>query len=144
MTTRDWAEDAGHENGNYSNLCSDCGQHFTGHKRRVTCKLCALPDPWENAKRNARPDCPMCKGAGTYMYDHNHGTICKRCCLHNMGRWRLSWSYSGWPGMCCRAGCGHVVRNPLEALMRWILDNGGMKLYWWWSLRRYKRSWWQR
>lgn len=38
---RDWPEDFSHENGNYSNRCGDCGQHFVGHKRRITCKHCA-------------------------------------------------------------------------------------------------------
>ncbi|MEK7945764.1 hypothetical protein WKR98_13490 [Pigmentiphaga sp. YJ18] len=38
---RDWIEDAGHENGNYQCKCTDCGQTFMGHKRRVVCKVCA-------------------------------------------------------------------------------------------------------
>jgi hypothetical protein len=37
----DWPEDRGHENGNYSNLCVDCGNFFIGHKRRVVCRICA-------------------------------------------------------------------------------------------------------
>lgn len=40
--TRDWSEDAGHENGNYQNRCLLCDQIFTGHKRRVICKECAM------------------------------------------------------------------------------------------------------
>ena len=39
-TPLDWVEDAGHENGNYTCLCSSCGSEFIGHKRRVTCKVC--------------------------------------------------------------------------------------------------------
>lgn len=44
-----------------------------------------VDDSWANAKANARPDCPRCHGLGTYMYDHNHDTICNLCCKHNMG-----------------------------------------------------------
>jgi len=40
---RDWPEDFEHENGNYMCNCSTCGKRFFGHKRRVTCKLCATP-----------------------------------------------------------------------------------------------------
>ena len=40
---RDWPEDAVDEdNGQYMNTCYVCGNTFTGHKRRVTCKLCSL------------------------------------------------------------------------------------------------------
>lgn len=38
---RSWPEDAGHENGDYSCLCSHCGRVFTGHKRRMLCKVCS-------------------------------------------------------------------------------------------------------
>ena len=38
---RNWPEDASHENGNYECKCMSCGSSFTGHKRRVVCKLCA-------------------------------------------------------------------------------------------------------
>jgi len=37
---RDWTEDFPHENGNYTNKCSNCGEYFFGHKRRPLCKLC--------------------------------------------------------------------------------------------------------
>ncbi len=37
----DWTEDFTHENGNYWNVCATCERQFVGHKRRVTCKLCA-------------------------------------------------------------------------------------------------------
>lgn len=40
---RDWAEDFAHENGNYMCRCSACGNTFSGHKRRILCKLCAHP-----------------------------------------------------------------------------------------------------
>lgn len=35
-----WKEDFPHENGNYSNRCTECGGIFLGHKRRVICRLC--------------------------------------------------------------------------------------------------------
>lgn len=35
-----WTEDFPHENGNYMNVCRECGNEFLGHKRRVVCKLC--------------------------------------------------------------------------------------------------------
>lgn len=37
---RNFPEDKALENGNYTNLCCNCGKWFTGHKRRVLCKLC--------------------------------------------------------------------------------------------------------
>ncbi len=41
----DWTEDYAHENGNYMCLCVTCGKRFCGHKRRVTCRVCAQPEP---------------------------------------------------------------------------------------------------
>ena len=38
---RDWSEDSAHENGDYWCKCHKCEKQFLGHKRRVTCKLCA-------------------------------------------------------------------------------------------------------
>lgn len=38
---RSWPEDSGHENGNYYCECCVCLRQFTGHKRRVVCKVCA-------------------------------------------------------------------------------------------------------
>lgn len=38
-----WPEDATHENGDYECTCCHCGATFYGHKRRVTCKVCATP-----------------------------------------------------------------------------------------------------
>ena len=35
-----YPEDYAHENGNYMNVCRNCGEYFMGHKRRVWCKLC--------------------------------------------------------------------------------------------------------
>ncbi len=37
----DWFEDFSHENGNYYCTCCHCGVTFTGHKRRVVCRVCA-------------------------------------------------------------------------------------------------------
>lgn len=39
----DYPEDFPHENGDYFRVCTDCGNHFTGHKRRLICKVCAQP-----------------------------------------------------------------------------------------------------
>lgn len=69
---------------------------------------------FDNAKANANPDCPKCKGTGRFNYDHNHGTICDKCCKHNMGWWKLTegFSHPGW--WCCLAGCGHVEKEKPE------------------------------
>lgn len=37
----DWPEDFSHENGQYNCVCITCQESFVGHKRRITCKLCA-------------------------------------------------------------------------------------------------------
>lgn len=41
LSDGDWPDDFDHENGCYNCNCSTCGKTFTGHKRRVTCKVCA-------------------------------------------------------------------------------------------------------
>lgn len=41
LEERSWSEDSFHENGNYHCICFDCRRQFTGHKRRVQCKVCA-------------------------------------------------------------------------------------------------------
>jgi hypothetical protein len=68
-------------------------------------------DSFKNARMHANPACPLCKGSGTYMYDHNHGTICHLCCKHSWGYWQLSLESYGPNGgkWCCRAGCGHML-----------------------------------
>lgn len=38
---RSWPEDFPHENGRYLCRCVHCGHTFEGHKRRVSCKVCA-------------------------------------------------------------------------------------------------------
>jgi hypothetical protein len=40
VLSRDWPEDAVHENGNYNNECYICHNQFIAHKRTVCCKLC--------------------------------------------------------------------------------------------------------
>lgn len=42
---RSYPEDSELENGFYFCTCANCGRQFTGHKRRVTCKACAAPQP---------------------------------------------------------------------------------------------------
>ena len=37
---RDFPEDAKEENGNYCCHCVSCNRDFTGHKRRVLCRVC--------------------------------------------------------------------------------------------------------
>lgn len=77
---------------------------------------------FEHAARYARSDCPKCRGTGKTPIDHDRFTICGMCCQHTLGRWRLGKDYAGYPGMCCSAGCGHVVRTRFEMLHRWWLD----------------------
>lgn len=47
---RDWPEDFPHDNGMYMCKCSVCGEQFTGHKRRVVCKVCANKPKPETCK----------------------------------------------------------------------------------------------
>ncbi len=68
-----------------------------------------MNESFEHAKIAASPDCPICHGTGMYMYDHNHGTICRRCCKHDMGFWALTPHHEGYAAgdrWCCLAGCG--------------------------------------
>ena len=69
-----------------------------------------MSDSFAHAAENAKPDCPKCHGTGSFMYDHNHGTICNLCCKHDQGYWQLLEYYGDRNGMwCCLAGCGHLV-----------------------------------
>lgn len=45
----DWPEDFDHEDGRYLCKCIECGDLFTGHKRRHLCKACetALKAEWD-------------------------------------------------------------------------------------------------
>lgn len=47
---KDYPEDLQHENGFYECICCNCKDHFLGHKRRVTCKVCS-----EGAKNTEQP-----------------------------------------------------------------------------------------
>jgi hypothetical protein len=40
-TPHDWPEDWPHNNGMYLGRCRSCGAQFIGHKRRMTCRVCA-------------------------------------------------------------------------------------------------------
>ena len=42
---RSFPEDATSDNGNYYNTCCECGRQFTGHKRRIVCKVCINEKP---------------------------------------------------------------------------------------------------
>lgn len=74
---RSWPEDSSHENGNYSNSCCHCLRMFTGHKRRVVCKVCAT-EPSAQAPTAVQPeslaaeydDAPKCRDCADF------GPIC--------------------------------------------------------------------
>lgn len=53
---RAWIEDAGHENGLYSNTCIECGREFAGHKRRVICRVCAAAPAPAQPAATAKPE----------------------------------------------------------------------------------------
>ena len=42
---RNWPEDYSHENGKYTCHCAICNSEFTGHKRRVICRVCWYRNP---------------------------------------------------------------------------------------------------
>ena len=52
----DWTEDFAYENGNYMCRCFTCGEQFFGYKRRVTCRVCAPPDPVAGAAQDGDVD----------------------------------------------------------------------------------------
>lgn len=65
----DWPEDFSHENGNYFCLCAVCKKQFTGHKRRVVCKLCTnTPEPKAPVDDNGPKGCPFCDGKASTPY----------------------------------------------------------------------------
>lgn len=71
-----------------------------------------MTNSFEHAAKNASPDCPKCNGTGSYMYDHNHGTVCDLCCKHDLGWWLLSDVHGKDSGKwCCKAGCGYKVKD---------------------------------
>jgi hypothetical protein len=66
-TPRDWPEEFHLENGQYDCYCHVCGQRFTGHKRRATCKACT-PAAEVIADRQKRfhdhlDDCDRCRNS---------------------------------------------------------------------------------
>ena len=80
-------------------------------------------DCFDNARRNANPDCQKCYGTGQFMYDHNHSTICPLCCKHNMGWWELGEGHSNPGHWCCLAGCGLTFKE--------CPDTSGRMIYAW-------------
>lgn len=52
---KNWEEDFPHENGNYYNMCRDCGEQFLGHKRRQVCKECANKKPIQQPIASEQP-----------------------------------------------------------------------------------------
>lgn len=78
-----------------------------------------MNDAFEHAAQNASPDCPKCKGTGSYQYSTHgtpHFTICNLCCKHDRGWWLLEEYYGADNGKwCCKAGCGKTEKeNPSE------------------------------
>ena len=65
VTPRDWPEDFSHENGAYLNHCHNCQITFIGHKRRITCKVCA---------ESAKPIIANALNEGTYQVTNQDGT----------------------------------------------------------------------
>jgi hypothetical protein len=59
--------------------------------------------------------CSKCNGTGWYSYDHNHSTVCEKCCPHDGGWWELTDGYAGYvkgaDNRCCRNGCGTMFRD---------------------------------
>lgn len=54
---RNFPEDYSQENGNYINMCRDCGLSFRGNKHRIWCKMCDEPN-WEELAKIQRPELP--------------------------------------------------------------------------------------
>lgn len=63
---------------------------------------------------DSNKECPKCGGTGWYPYDHNHSTVCEKCCKHDKGYWLLEEHYGKDNGRwCCKAGCGRTLKeNP--------------------------------
>jgi len=61
--------------------------------------------------------CTKCNGTNWYRYDHNHHTICDKCCTHSEGWWDVSKEHHGSKYIegedngCCRNGCGTMRRD---------------------------------
>ena len=54
-TAHDWPDDYVYDNGMYMNICHACSTKFFGHKRRITCKVCA--DKF--AEKMSAPGCSL-------------------------------------------------------------------------------------
>jgi len=53
--------------------------------------------------------CEKCGGAGSYMYDENHGKPCEACCDHSEGWFLLRIHYGESNGKyACKKGCGET------------------------------------
>lgn len=71
----DWPEDFVHENGNYMRKCIECGNTFSGYKRRVVCKKCAAitalnePEPATNQQAQAKDERVIDKAAFDKWFD---------------------------------------------------------------------------
>lgn len=48
---RDFNEDSHMENGNYLNVCIECGSPFIGHKHRPVCRSCSNPPAGHHVER---------------------------------------------------------------------------------------------
>lgn len=65
---RSWYEDKGNENGSYYCTCSNCGRAFTGHKRRVVCRVCSA-SPAAPAHSSEWPETPITQEAFNAWFD---------------------------------------------------------------------------
>lgn len=77
MKPSDWPEDFAHENGNYFCTCIGCKVTFTGHKRRVLCKVCHVQrgiSVAEDFQRRVEQWCLVCFGPEMTMdrNERNH------------------------------------------------------------------------
>jgi hypothetical protein len=74
-------------------------------------------DAYSNAAINADPDCPKCRGTGTFVHDERQTRVCDACCKHNVGWWMLEGYYGANNGKwACKAGCGLIVDQPPPVL----------------------------
>jgi len=116
----DWTEDYAYENGNYMCLCVTCGKQFFGHKRRVTCRVCAKPEPVAGAAQ-----CCMCGKRGLSTADDG-GPECE---LHD-GRWVCSSDcYDVALGIMLKPVSGAdpvTVQEAARVLLKWEAQQGAV------------------
>ena len=72
--------------------------------------------------------CEKCNDTGWFQYDHNHSTVCDRCCKHDKGWWLLTAAYGNAGKWCCGAGCGKILTYK-EATDRLLKENNGYPIY---------------